>query len=157
MGLACGPRMRCSSLAAGSRETSSTRGPGSVTVSSKRASPRPVAATLRTSVARAYGSGGGGRAEFIPLMVEIFRDVKNIFVDNPIEAFTKGTGGTEYTFFKQHGLEESIQKIGSELHSQYFVSYTPNNKDEGGFHTLSVTVGPYKTQTRPGYWLGTKQ
>ncbi len=110
-----------------------------------------------TSVAQAYGGGGGGRAEFIPLMVEIFRDVKNIFVDNPIEAFTKGTGGTEYSFYKQRGLEEAIQKIGTELHSQYFVSYTPNNKDEGGFHTLAVTVGPYKTQTRPGYWLGTKQ
>jgi VWFA-related protein len=110
-----------------------------------------------TSVQQTYGIGGGGRAEFIPLMVEMFKDVKAIFRDNPVEAFTKGTGGTEYTFYKQRGLEEAIQKIGAELHSQYFVSYTPNNKDEGGFHTLDVTVGPYKTQTRPGYWLGTKQ
>ncbi len=109
-----------------------------------------------TSVAQMYGIGGGGRAEFIPLMVEIFKDVKAIFKDNPVEAFTKGTGGTEYTFYKQRGLEDAIQKIGAELHSQYFVSYTPNNKNEGGFHTLEVTVGAYKTQTRPGYWLGTK-
>jgi len=110
-----------------------------------------------TTVAQTYGIGNGGRAEFIPLMVELFKDVKAIFRDNPVEAFTKGTGGTEYTFYKQRGLEEAIQKIGAELHSQYFVSYTPNNKDEGGFHTLEVTVGMYKTQTRPGYWLGTKQ
>jgi VWFA-related protein len=110
-----------------------------------------------TTVAQTYGIGGGGRAEFIPMMVELFKDVKAIFKDNPVEAFTKGTGGTEYTFFKQRGLEDAIQKIGAELHSQYFVSYTPNNKDEGGFHTLEVSVGPYKTQTRPGYWLGTKQ
>jgi VWFA-related protein len=117
--------------------------------------PSSVPATP-TSVAQMYGTGGGGRAEFIPLMVEIFKDVKAIFKDNPVEAFTKGTGGTEYTFYKLHGLEDSIRKIGAELHSQYFVSYTPNNKDEGGFHTLEVTVGSYKTQTRPGYWLGTK-
>ena len=117
--------------------------------------PSSVPATP-TSVAQMYGTGGGGRAEFIPLMVEIFKDVKAIFKDNPVEAFTKGTGGTEYTFYKLHGLEESIQRIGAELHSQYFVSYTPNNKEEGGFHTLEVTVGAYKTQTRPGYWLGTK-
>jgi VWFA-related protein len=109
-----------------------------------------------TSVAQIYGTGGGGRAEFIPLFVEIFKDVKAIFKDNPVEAFTKGTGGTEYTFYKQRGLEDAIQRIGAELHSQYFVSYTPNNKDEGGFHTIEVTVGSYKTQTRPGYWLGTK-
>ena len=117
--------------------------------------PSSVPATP-TTVAQMYGTGGGGRAEFIPMFVEIFKDVKAIFKDNPVEAFTKGTGGTEYTFYKLHGLEDSIQRIGAELHSQYFVSYTPNNKDEGGFHTLEVTVGAYKTQTRPGYWLGTK-
>src|SRR5450432_3473329 len=108
-----------------------------------------------TTVQQTYGTNGG-RVEFIPMMVELFKDVKAIFKDNPVEAFTKGTGGSEYTFYKQRGLEEAIQKIGAELHSQYFVSYTPNNMDEGGFHTLAVTVGPYKTQTRPGYWLGTK-
>ena len=117
--------------------------------------PSSVPATP-TSVAQMYGTGGGARAEFIPMMVEIFKDVKAIFRDNPVEAFTKGTGGTEYSFYRLHGLEQSIQKIGAELHSQYFVSYTPNNKDEGGFHTLEVTVGAYRTQTRPGYWLGTK-
>jgi hypothetical protein len=30
--------------------------------------------------------------------VEVFKDVKDIFKDNPIEGFTKGTGGTEYGF-----------------------------------------------------------
>jgi VWFA-related protein len=117
--------------------------------------PSAVPATP-TTVAQMTGGGGGGRAEFIPAMVEVFKDVKAIFKDNPVEAFTKGTGGTEYSFFRERGLEEAIQKIGAELHSQYFVSYTPNNKDEGGFHTLEVTVGAYKTHTRPGYWLGTK-
>jgi len=110
-----------------------------------------------TTVQQTYGLGGVGRAEFIPMMIEVFKDVKAIFKDNPVEAFTKGTGGTEYSFFRQRGLEDSIQKIGAELHSQYIVSYVPNNKLEGGFHTLEVTVGGYRTQTRPGYWLGTKQ
>ena len=50
-------------------------------------------------MAQTYGIGGGGRAEFIPLMVELFKDVKAIFKDNPVEVFTKGTGGTEYSFF----------------------------------------------------------
>ena len=84
-----------------------------------------------TTVAQTYGIGGGGRAEFIPMMVELFKDVKAIFKDNPVEAFTKGTGGTEYTFFKQRGLEDAIQKIGAELHSQYFVSYTPEQQRRG--------------------------
>jgi len=118
--------------------------------------PAGVPSTPNT-VQQVYGIGGGNRAEFIPLMVELFKDIKAVFKDNPVEAFTKGTGGTEYSFYKQRGLEDAIQKIGAELHSQYFVAYTPNNKDEGGFHTITVTVGGYKTQIRPGYWLGTKQ
>jgi VWFA-related protein len=111
-----------------------------------------------TTVQQAYGTGGGGRAEFIPMMVELFKDAKAIFKDNPIEAFTKGTGGTEYSFVRQRGLEEAIQKIGAELHSQYMVTYRPNNKDEGGFHKIEVAISNApevkKTQTRPGYWIG---
>jgi len=113
-----------------------------------------------TTVQQAYGTGGGGRAEFVPMMVELFKDVKAIFKDNPIELFTKGTGGIEHTFYKQRGLEDAIQKIGMELHSQYMVSYTPNNKDEGGFHEIIVSVSSpdaKRVHTRPGYWLGTKQ
>jgi VWFA-related protein len=116
-------------------------------------------ASTPTTVQQTYGTNGG-RAEFIPLMVELFKDVKAIFRDNPVEAFTKGTGGSEFSFYRQRGLQEAIQKVGAELHSQYLVSYTPNNKDEGGFHEISVTISGApevkKTQTRPGYWLSTK-
>jgi hypothetical protein len=92
------------------------------------------------------------------MMVELFKDVKAIFKDNPIEAFTKGTGGTEYSFVRQRGLEEAIQKIGAELHSQYMVTYRPNNREEPGFHKIEVSISNApevkKTQTRPGYWIG---
>jgi VWFA-related protein len=114
-----------------------------------------------TTVQQTYGIGGGGRAEFIPMMVELFKDVKAIFKDNPIELFTKGTGGTEYGFSRQRGLEEAIQRIGAELHSQYMVTYRPNNMLEGGFHQIEVTISNApevkRVQTRPGYWLGVKQ
>lgn len=112
-----------------------------------------------TTVAQTWGTGGG-RAEFIPLMVEIFKDVKAVFKANPVELFTKGTGGSEFSFYRQRGLEDAIGRIGEQLHSQYLVSYNPNNLEEGGFHEISVDVighQEYKTQTRPGYWLATKQ
>ena len=57
-----------------------------------------------------YGIGGGGRAEFIPLMVELFKDVKAIFKDNPVEAFTKGTGGTEYSFYSQRAWKMPFRR-----------------------------------------------
>jgi len=113
-----------------------------------------------TTVAQTYGQNGG-RAEFLPLMVELFRDAKAIFKDNPIEAFTKGTGGSEFGFHSQRTLEEAVQHLGEELHSQYFISYSPNNRDEAGFHEIKVLVPGRpevkRVQTRPGYWLGPKQ
>jgi VWFA-related protein len=108
-----------------------------------------------TTVMQTTGSQGGS-AQFVPLMVEIFKDVKSIFVDNPVEMFTKGTGGDEFGFMRQHGLEDAIEHIGAELHSQYLISYNPNNKDEGGFHQITVEVADMrgvKVRTRPGYWL----
>jgi VWFA-related protein len=109
-----------------------------------------------TTVQQATGFGNAGRAEFVPMLVELFKDVKAVFKDNPVEAFTKGTGGTELSFYKQRGLEEAIQRIGAELHSQYFVTYRPNNLDDAGFHEISVNVASpavKKVQTRPGYWI----
>lgn len=112
-----------------------------------------------TTVAQAYQLNGG-RAEFLPLMIELFKDVKAIFKDNPVELFTKGTGGSEFSFYRQKGLEEAIQRIGEELHSQYLISYNPNNKEEGGFHHIAVAVAGRndvgRVQTRLGYWLAAK-
>lgn len=113
-----------------------------------------------TTVAQTYGTNAG-RAEFVPMFVEIFKDVKAIFKDNPVELFTKGTGGSEFGFHSQRTLEEAMQRVGEELHSEYTISYTPNNKEEGGYHQITVEVTGHpevkRTQTRPGYWLGPKQ
>ncbi len=112
-----------------------------------------------TTIEQTYGYNGQ-RAEFMPLMIEILKDVKYIFKDNPMELFTKGTGGTEYPYYTRHGLEDAIEKIGEELHSQYIITYSPNNKLEGGFHQILVEVAGHpevkKVLTRPGYWLAAK-
>jgi VWFA-related protein len=101
----------------------------------------------------------GTNADVVPLLVEIFKDVKAIFIDNPAEKMTKATGGQEFSFFKQKGLEDALTRIGSELHSQYIVTYNPSNKDEGGWHDVKVTVNrpDLKLRARPGYWMATVQ
>jgi len=116
--------------------------------------PGGVPATPTTEM---WASGGeGSRAEFIPLMVELFKDAKNIFTKSQAEWFTRGTGGNEFSFYTQKDLEHAIQAISDQLHSQYLISYTPNNRDEGGFHQISVEVvghNNYRCETRPGYWV----
>ena len=115
--------------------------------------PSQVPATP-TTVMQTTGSDGAS-AQFVPLLVEIFKDTKAIFVDNPVEVFTQGTGGTQFSFGKQKGLEEAIEKVGNDIHSQYLITYSPNNTTEGGFHEIVVDVNRanLKIRTRPGYWL----
>ena len=118
-----------------------------------------ITPTTPTTVSQTYGLNAG-RAEFIPLMLEVLRDVKYIFKDNPVELFTKGTGGSEFGFHSQRTLEEAVQKVSEELHSEYTISYSPNNREEGGFHQIQVDVTGHpevkRTQTRPGYWVAAK-
>jgi VWFA-related protein len=125
--------------------------------------PDPIAITARpttmgqpstpTSAAQNYGVQN--QVQFAPLLKEIYTDAKRLFVENATEMLTKATGGTEVMFLKQRGLEDAVQRIGTEIRSQYLISYNPTNKDEPGFHEINVTVerSTYITKTRPGYWL----
>jgi len=101
------------------------------------------------------------RAQFIPLLIEIFRDVKAIFKANPVEVFTRATGGSEFGFHSQRTLEEALTAIGERLHAEYTISYTPNNGEKGGFHPIRVTIDSHydvdKIITRPGYYLSAAQ
>jgi len=119
------------------------------------ARPRPgIAPSDPTTQAQMSGMPGYA-AEFVPVIEEIFRAAKAIFVKNPAEVYTKFTGGREFGFTTQDGLERAIAAIGSEIRNQYILSYSPNNKLEGGFHRIRVEVNRprLRVRTRPGYWM----
>ena len=108
--------------------------------------------------ARNLGAAGYG-ADFAPVIQEIYRGVKGIFIPNPIEVFTKYTGGHEYPFVTQADLEKALAKVSSELHNQYLLTYSPSNKSEGGYHRIRVEVlrNGLGVTTRPGYWMASVQ
>jgi VWFA-related protein len=126
--------------------------------------PDPIDVTARpgvmgqpsTPTTAAQNYGIQNEVQFAPLLQEIYKDTKRIFIDSPSEVFAKGTGGAEFSFVKQKGLEDAVQRISQEIRSQYLITYNPNNKGETGFHAISVSVeNPrYVAKTRPGYWLG---
>jgi VWFA-related protein len=109
--------------------------------------------TTPTSVAQAYQVGN--RAEFVPLLKELYMGTKRIFVDNPAEVFTEQTGGAQFTFKKERGLEDAISSLGREIHSQYLITYAPDDTKTDGFHQIRVDVDlpDLIVRTRPGYFL----
>ena len=95
----------------------------------------------------------GNWADAVP---PILHSIHDLFKKSPAEALTYFTGGQIYSFAREKALENAISDIGKDLNSQYLLSYSPNNKDEPGFHNIKVTVDRpgLKIRTRPGYWWG---
>jgi VWFA-related protein len=93
--------------------------------------------------------------DYTPIFREIFIAAKAIFISNPQEVYTKFSGGTEYSYKTQRGLEQAIADIGNEVHSQYLLTYLPSNRTEGGYHDIEVKVlrEGLKVRTRRGYWI----
>src|SRR5262249_91237 len=92
---------------------------------------------------------------WVPALKEIFTATKAIFIQNPLEVYTKYSGGREYSFMTQTSLERAISDLGDEIHGQYLLTYNPNNQGEAGFHEIQVQIalGDVKVRTRNGYWL----
>lgn len=87
----------------------------------------------------------------------LYHTVAELFQLTPEQAFTRYTGGATYSFAaKTSSLERAIDDIGREIHSQYVLSYIPNNQGEPGFHTIKVQVQKLNLEirTRPGYYWG---
>ncbi|HYI94490.1 MAG TPA: VWA domain-containing protein [Bryobacteraceae bacterium] len=119
--------------------------------------PAGMPSTPQTA-AQLTGARGYG-AQFVPVITEIFRGVRGVFVPNPIEIYTQYTGGKEEPFVSQSDLERATQNIGREIHNQYLITYNPNNKGEGGLHNIRVDVTRrgLEVRTRRGYWMATVQ
>jgi len=112
-----------------------------------------------TTLMQTYGTDGA-RAEFVPLLTEIFKDVKSLLRAPGADMFTVGPGGSTFDFYRGKGLEEAIEQMGAELHLQYMLSYSPNNKEERGWHDIKVEVsghGDARVRTRPGYWMPSEE
>ena len=93
---------------------------------------------------------------WVPVVKDIFIAAKSVFVSNPLEIYTNYTGGREYSFMNQKSLERAVSDLGEELHSQYLLTYIPNNQDEGGYHNIVIQVlkPDMKIRARDGYYLG---
>ncbi len=96
--------------------------------------------------------------DWTPVFKEIFIAAKAIFVPNPLEVYSRYTGGREFPFYSQKQLEQAVSDIGQELHNQYILTYSPNDQNEAGYHTIKVTVNrpDLKVFTREGWWTAGK-
>ncbi len=81
-------------------------------------------------------------------------ELKRLNKTETTRALTVSTGGVTFPFARQRALEEAIEKLGAELHSQYVISFSPSVTHEPGYHRLEVHAGggALQVRARPGYW-----
>lgn len=118
-----------------------------------------------------YAQGPGGGVEtpttisqnnmgnWAPVIKDIYDMAKGIFIPPPLEVYTTYSGGQQYAFKTQRELERAVSDLGEELHSQYLLTYVPNNQSEAGYHNIVVQVlrPDMKVRARDGYyWAGIK-
>jgi VWFA-related protein len=116
---------------------------------------RPITAgVIQTSTTDSQNDMGN----WVPALKEIFDVAKNVFIPNPLTVYAKYTGGQKYNFATQKDLEQAVSKIGATLHSEYMLTYSPNNQDEAGFHQIVIHVkhAELKITHRDGYYLAGK-
>jgi VWFA-related protein len=89
-------------------------------------------------------------ANYLQAFTELFRLGKT----NHALALTQATGGSDYTFLRESGIEKAIESLGVDVHSQYILSF-PQPSEAKGMHRIDVTLpnrSSLRIRARRAYW-----
>ena len=112
--------------------------------------PFPGSVQTPGSEGELYGTGN-----ILNAVALAVKNIKGKVVGQPLQLAAAATGGEDIATFKNHSIENAIDEIGGELHSQYSLSYTPRGTSDTGYHEIKVKVDKegLKVRARPGYYL----
>jgi VWFA-related protein len=108
------------------------------------------------------GAGNNSGLDLIALAQVLVEHTKSAATQRSLEVGAAATGGGYYSTYKGRSIENAIDEIGGELHSQYMISYVPKSRYDQpadfGYHQISVSLAADKSQgkkvtTRPGYYI----
>jgi len=87
-------------------------------------------------------------------LINLMKNVKSQF-SHTLEIAASRTGGQYIETFKGKSIQNAVDKIGGELHSQYSLAYEPTGTKPTGYHVIHVYVdrANLKVRARPGYYV----
>src|SRR5207237_4449054 len=89
-----------------------------------------------------------------PNFMAVFTEMARLGKTNDVRALAEATGGSDYPFTRERSLENAIERLGVEIHSQYILSFTPPSA-ERGMHRIEVSVARpagARIHSRQAYW-----
>ena len=84
-----------------------------------------------------------------------FTELARIGATNHVKALAQATGGSDYPFARQRGIEIAIGQLGAEIHSQYILSF-PQRQNTPGMHQIEVSLpgrADLRVRWRRAYWV----
>jgi VWFA-related protein len=90
----------------------------------------------------------------IPIMVASGEVIRSALAKSALEYYAGYTGGVFYSHWSDKKLQDQLNRVASEIQSQYELAYVPNSMGVSGFHRIEVHVRRHgvKVRARAGYF-----
>jgi VWFA-related protein len=90
----------------------------------------------------------------VPILTAAGETVSSVFIKNALEYYAGFTGGVYYSHWTKNKLEDQLNQISAEIHSQYEIAYKPTTLAQNGFHRIDVEIEKpnLKVRARAGYF-----
>jgi VWFA-related protein len=92
----------------------------------------------------------------VPLILASGEMIRSTVAKTALEFYAGYTGGVCYAHWSSKSVQGELNKIASEIQSQYEIAYVPRAPSVDGFHRIEIHVDRrgVKVRTRAGYFLG---
>lgn len=90
----------------------------------------------------------------IPIMVASGQVIRSALAKSSLEFYAGYTGGVFYSHWSDKKLQDQLNRIASEIQSQYELAYVPDTDAVAGFHRIEVHLlrPGLKARARAGYF-----
>jgi VWFA-related protein len=90
----------------------------------------------------------------VPLVLASGEMIRSTVAKTPLEFYAGYTGGVCYARWSTKAVQDELNRIASEIQSQYEIAYVPHAPSVNGFHRIEVHVARrgVKVRTRAGYF-----
>ncbi len=115
----------------------------------------PGVAPTATNSANVWSADGGSENDNgIPILTATGETILSTFVKNPLAVYAGYTGGVYYSHWTESKLQDQLNRVCDEVHSQYEIAYIPSSLTDTGFHSIRVQVDKpgLRVRTRAGYF-----
>ncbi|MBZ5564357.1 MAG: VWA domain-containing protein [Acidobacteriia bacterium] len=90
----------------------------------------------------------------VPIILASGEMIRSAMTKTLLEFYAGYTGGVYYSRWSKKNLQDDLNRIASEIHSQYELAYVPDTLNQLGFHRIQIQVRRpgVRVRTRAGYF-----